>query len=145
LLVLCRDVPERDRTENHRASADALIVAAIAAGKTQGQAAESAGLSISTVDRRLQDESFRGEVDAARREMMTRTVGLLADAATGAVAVLVEIANDGEQAAAARVSAARAILTAQHQQVELVELGQRVAALEAALAAQENQKGRRAA
>ncbi len=83
----------------------------------------------------MQDESFRAEVDAARCEMMSRTVGLLADAATGAVAVLVEIANDDAQPAGARVTAARSILSAQHQAVELVELATRVADLEGRIAA----------
>jgi hypothetical protein len=63
--------------------------------------------------------------------MMSRTVGLLADAATSAVAVLVEIAQDKNEPAAARVSAARTILSSQHQAAELVDLAQRVAELEA--------------
>ena len=48
---------------------------------------------------------------------MSRTVGLLAEATTGAIAVLVEIANDDAQPASARVTAARSILSAQHQAV----------------------------
>src|SRR5215213_10352924 len=139
------DVPELDRSENHRVSADSLIVAALAAGATHGEAAEKAGVSVSTVQRRLRDESFRAEVDAARREMMSRTVGLLAEAATGAVAVLVDIANDDAQPAGARVTAARSILSAQHQAVELVELATRVAELEGRIAAINDAEKSRAA
>src|SRR3954470_21456777 len=128
-------MPSNESSAKYRPRADAVIIAALAAGATQGGAAEQAGVSVSTVQRRLQDESFRAEVDAARREMMSRTVGLLAEAATGAVAVLVEIAGDDAQPAGARVTAARSILSAQHQAVELVELATRVAELEGRIAA----------
>ena len=45
----------------YRAGADAVLVAALAAGATQGGAAEQAGVSVSTMQRHLQDESFRAE------------------------------------------------------------------------------------
>jgi hypothetical protein len=72
-------VPAADGAPKTRSSADAVIVAALAAGSTQIEAAQKAGVSESTVYRRMQDDAFRAEVDSVRREMLGRTAGLLAD------------------------------------------------------------------
>ena len=46
-----------------RAHADALILAALAAGTTQGAAAEAAGVSEDSVSRRMADPLFRAKLE----------------------------------------------------------------------------------
>ena len=85
-------------------------MAALAAGATCDEAARAAGVSPSTVDRRLRDPEFRAEFRQLQREARQRTADALAFAATRAVARLVSVLDDPDAPTTVRVSAARVIL-----------------------------------
>ncbi len=67
-----------------RKSADAALIAALATGATRQEAAKAAGISETTVYRRLADPAFRRRVNDARSELIDAAVGRLADATTEA-------------------------------------------------------------
>ena len=89
---------------------DRLLAAAIAAGATHADAARTASCSRKTVVRRLRDPAFRRQIEEARREILDRIAGKTTEAAEAGVAVLKEIALDGDGPRSVRVSAARALL-----------------------------------
>ncbi len=61
-----------------RHSADDALALDLAAGATRDDAARKAGVSPRTVFRRLADPAFRRKVEAARAELLERTVARLA-------------------------------------------------------------------
>lgn len=67
---------------------DAKLLEALAAGKTQKEAAEYAGCTTRTIRRRLEDPVFRLELDELRREVVRQTSSSLAQAASTAIATL---------------------------------------------------------
>ncbi len=112
-----------------RSSRDAAAIASLARGETQAAAAAASGLSERTIRRRLADPGFRQAVAEARREAVQRALGVLAAGATGAAATLVRLLR--HESAWVQLSAARAVLHAATQGVELEALQARLAALEA--------------
>ena len=78
--------------------------------------------------------AFRAEVMKTRREMWTEAVGQLTAACTEAVDALRALLKD--PVASARLGAAKTILEASHKGVELLELEQRLAAVEGRLESQ---------
>ncbi len=109
---------------------------ALAAGQTHAAAARAAGCSARTVDRRVL-AGFRRRVQEARAAALRRAADLLVDAAVEAVGelrVLMRFADSD----AARVSAARALVTlapvwrdAVEVEARLTELAERVERLTA--------------
>ncbi len=88
---------------------DDALALALAGGKSQLAAAELAGVSRATVQRRLADPEFVSRVEAIRREWTERATGHLTEAAMEAVIKLRNIiASEGESSV--HVAAARAIL-----------------------------------
>ncbi len=110
---------------------------ALAAGQTHAAAARAAGCSARTVDRRVLAAGFRRRVQEARAAALRRAADLLVDAAVEAVGelrVLMRFADSD----AARVSAARALVTlapvwrdAVEVEARLTELAERVERLTA--------------
>ena len=92
-----------------RSNADHLIVAALAAGSTNEDAATAAGVSERTVRRRLEDPAFRARVDDAQRAAIDLAVARLSDSAAFAAATLRELAESA-QAETVRLGACRTIL-----------------------------------
>ena len=122
---------------NRPAGVDETIVAHLAAGATYGEAAVRAGCSKRTVERRMTDPAFRDRVAEARRDALAQTAARLAAVATAAVDALAHLMLSAD-ADAARVSAARAILTlalpwrgAVEVETQLAELRQQVAEINA--------------
>lgn len=112
---------------------DGLLIAALAAGASQVDAAKRAGLSESTVGRRMKDPTFRQELADAKRAMLETAVSRLTASATAAATTLYQLlAADSD---AIRLSAARAILELSVRLREATELEARIAALEEATAA----------
>ena len=112
---------------------DSALIAALAGGSTAEDAARAAGVSRSTVHRRLEDPDFRRRVAEARREMLARAVGTLADASTAAAAKLRDLLD--AESETVRLGACRAILELGAKLRESDELAGRIAALEERLAA----------
>jgi hypothetical protein len=106
------------------------LLAALAAGLTARAAGRKVGLSERTVWRRLADADFRARLTALRGDMLARTCGRLSAAGLTAVRTLRALALTADSEAA-RCSSARAILEFTFRGAELVELEQRIGALEA--------------
>lgn len=92
-----------------RSGADAVLIAALAAGATYEAAAEQAGVSERTVRRRLEDEAFRNELAEARADMIAQTTAQLTAASTEAVATLRALLSSDLDFV--KLAAARAILS----------------------------------
>ena len=122
-----------------RRKGDAELIVALAAGQTIRDAAASASLSERTVARRLQESAFRQEVANTRTLMVSQAVGMLADAASDAVATLRSLLS--AESDTARLGAARAILDAGPRLRESEELAARIEAIEAVVETQRQRDG----
>jgi hypothetical protein len=119
---------------SRRAFADETIIAVLAGGGTQEDAAKVAGVSLSTVQRRLRNQALCDRVDAARGDIVGRTLDLLTVGAAESAVVLRSIVRDqtvaAQPGASVRVSAARALLTSVLPHRDQIELAQRIDLLE---------------
>lgn len=118
-----------------RRNADTVLITALAGGASVAAAAEQAGVSERTVWRRLQDDDFRRRLDEARQQTLQTAVDYLGKASTAAAATLATLLGK-EYPPTVRLGAARAILEVGTQLRKAGEYEERIAALEAALAAQ---------
>ena len=116
-----------------RKNADVALVTALAGGATVQEAARSAGVSESTVYRRLNDGVFRQRVAEARSEMLSRAVGTLARVSTAAAVTLAQLLK--AEAESVRLGAARSVLEMAVKFHETEQLEQRIAQLEEQAAA----------
>ncbi len=108
-------------------------ITALLAQPSMKDAAASAGVSVPTLWRWLQNDDFQSAYMKARRESVRQAVAHLQQASGEAVDVLREVMNGKEATAAARVSAARAIIEFAIKAVEVEDLAERVKQLEALL------------
>jgi sulfite exporter TauE/SafE len=108
-------------------------VAALLTHATYEEAAKAAGVGLSTLVRWLKDPAFAAAVREARRRTLEQALGALSAAAAEAVETLRGML--GAQSEAVRVRAAVAILEHAMRGAEVTDLEERIAALEAALAA----------
>jgi ABC-type nitrate/sulfonate/bicarbonate transport system ATPase subunit len=103
---------------------------ALAQGMTHHQAVEVAGVSSRQLSRWKETHSFREAVMGARREIYNQSISAIVSAMGCATATLLEICADTQASDAARVSAARAILEGGLKGFGLVDLSERIEALE---------------
>ncbi len=85
-------------------------MSALLSAPTLEKAALACNQSESTLLRYLKGDDFKAAYRTARREVVSLAVAGLQRASGGAVAVLVEVAEDKEAPSTFRVSAARAVL-----------------------------------
>jgi hypothetical protein len=111
-----------------RKGADEVLIQALACGATQKSAAEKAGISESTVARRLRDPAFQERLDATRADMVQRTASALTAASMEAVKGLLELMRSDDERV--RLGAIRTILEHSTKLREESDLAQRVARLE---------------
>ena len=114
--------------------ADTALVLALACGASAENAAQKAGLGLRTVRRRLAEPGFRAQVTELRAEMTRRLAGMLTAAGVGSVKTFTTL-QDSAVSESVRLGAARAIVELGCKLRESVELGERLAALEAQLEA----------
>src|SRR4051794_40393365 len=88
---------------------DELVVVALATGSTYAEAAHSAGVSKSTVRRRMTEPEFRARVYEERRELVDSLRARLLQAAPSAIESLASLAASATSDAV-RVRAAREIV-----------------------------------
>jgi hypothetical protein len=112
-----------------RASADSILAAAIAGGRTHQEAALLAAVSTRTVTRRAATPEFRAEVARLRTEMLSRATGALTDGMTAAAGVLRDLL--ASSAEGIRLRAADKLLENARRMNEINDLAERIAALEA--------------
>src|ERR1700733_13951452 len=84
-----------------------LLIAALACGASQENAAAKAGVSRSTVHRRLADPAFRRQIEAFRADLLQRTAAMLTASGLEFVKTLIELTSAGTPPAT-RLGAARA-------------------------------------
>ena len=77
------------RKGRHRV--DSILLNALACGSTVEQAAQKAGVSRSTVQRRLRDVDFQRQLQELKEDMLKRMASLALAAGLGAVMTLVEL------------------------------------------------------
>ena len=104
-----------------RKNAEGAVLAALAAGATQQEAAERVGVSERTVRRWLADATFRAKLTQLQREMTERALATLTDCLTVAALTLrhLMLSAKGE---AVRLAAARTIFEMQARFKETVEM-----------------------
>lgn len=107
-------------------------IAALLAQPSVGEAALAANIAESMLYRWLQKhDGFKTAYQAARREVVRQAIVQVQSACGKAVETLRSIMDDSNAPASARVSAARTVLDMAVKAVELEDLEQRIAALEA--------------
>ena len=112
-----------------RRSADQVLILALACGATLEAASHKAGVSISTVQRRLQDPEFKAELQKVRSDMVQRAANTLTAAMMEAIKTLLSL-QQPSTAAATRLGAARTILEMGIKIREVADLEERLTALE---------------
>jgi len=110
-----------------------LAIAGLLQGSSIGDAAKLARVSESSLFRWLRDEDFRKAYQEARREAVGQAVAQLQRSCGRAVEGLVDVLDDGEAPASAKVSASKTILELSLKSVEIENLEQRVVELEKTL------------
>jgi transposase-like protein len=115
-------------------------IVALLANSTIKRAAKSIGVDETTLWRWLQDKDFHTAYRTARRESVSQAIARLQQASSEAVNTLREIVKDKQQPAPARVSAAKAILEFSIKAVEIEDMAERLAQVEAILAQQPQKK-----
>lgn len=116
-------------------------ILALLSHHTMKEAAASVGVGEATLWRWLQDEDFQRAYQRARREAVRQAIANLQQASGEAVNVLSELMRDTSVPATARVTAAKAIIEYSIKAVEVEDLAERVAELEAL---SKQQQGKRA-
>ena len=132
-------------TPGQREAVDDLLVLAIAGGATYAAAAEQAGCSESTVDRRTADPAFLARVEQARAERVARVADRMAVLSVKSLDVLSELLADASVADGIRARIALTVPTLAADAREAASLEARLAAVEARLAEQTDPQPRRTA
>lgn len=116
-----------DTIPARRRSGDEKIIAALADGKSYGAAAEAAGVSYRTVQRRMADPLFRAEVGELRRLRAEQSGATTERVETLALVELEQLLGDGN--VYVRRDAVKIALDAAARRRE-TDVGERLAALE---------------
>lgn len=115
-----------------------IAISALLAAPNLAAAANEAGIGVATLRRWLKDPQFHDAYKDARQRVVDQTVLDLQLASIDAVATLREIATDHTAPHQARVAAARSILSASFDGMQLLVLDQRVRELESAVDVEAN-------
>lgn len=111
---------------------DDLLAVALAKGDSYRAAGQAAGMSESTVRRRMQDELFRRRVSRLRSELVDAAAGQASAALVAAITTLVDLLDSGN--GSVQLGAAKSLLDASLRLREQGEIEERVTAVEDQLA-----------
>jgi hypothetical protein len=112
-----------------RRNVDDVLLMTLACGATAEVAAQKAGVSRATVQRRLQNPAFRTRLQEFQADMVKRTAGMLTAASMEAVKTLLELQKTPAPPAV-RLGAARSVIELGTKLRETAEFEARLAALE---------------
>ena len=112
-----------------RRNVDEALLMTLACEATAEVAAQKAGVSRATVQRRLQNPAFRTRLREFQADMVKRTAGMLTAASMEAVKTLLDL-QKVTVAAAVRLGAARSVLEIGMKAREVADLEERLSALE---------------
>jgi hypothetical protein len=90
-------VVQAARRPRHRKGDNVKMVAVLARGGTQQEAADDAGISVREVRRREQEPAIRRQIRSVRREHQRQIMAKLADAGMVAIDKLVELSTSGQK------------------------------------------------
>lgn len=107
-----------------------LAISALLHAESIRKAAEEAGIAEATLHRWMKETSFQEAYRAAKREVINHVISRLQRSAGKAVKILLEVAEDKESPASARVSAAKTILETSLKAVEIEDIENRITELE---------------
>ena len=113
------------------------VIACLMRGSTKGEAAESVGVRPATVSRWMGEPLVRAALSQSQDATLAQVSARMADGANDMLGVLQAVAKDTLEKGPTRVRAARAWLGMLWRSIELGELSQRVAALEARMGGKE--------
>jgi hypothetical protein len=119
--------------------ADGKLLLALACGATAEAAARQAGVSESTVRRRLKDDAFVRKLHMVRAEMHLRVADQLTAASTEGVRTMVQLMKE-TNSGSVRLGAARSVVELSTKVRETADLAIRLAELEQWLEEQEEHK-----
>lgn len=122
---------ERIDADTQKKARRSAVLAALSAGSTVTAAAKSAGVGRTTVIRWMKDPDFVAELRDATTATIAAATSAVVGATEDAVRVLSTIMVDPAEPTHARVSAARAILSAGLESVARMNLEARLESLEA--------------
>lgn len=132
------DTPETEQddtgpleAEEELTARQEALIAALLSEPTQEAAAESASVPRSTMYRWLREATFQARFRAAQKALFAHAMARLQGTAGDALDTLRDVMTDASNPAAARVTAARSILDFARQHIELTDIEERLAALEA--------------
>ena len=111
---------------------DNLIVEALARGEGQTATATFAGVSVSTVRRRLEDSGFRSRIERYRETMLDGAAGKLGSIIEKAITTLESLLDD-ESPPGVRLSAARSVIEFTFKSREVLSWEKRLAELESCM------------
>lgn len=111
-------------SQNQRHRSDDLLVLALARGETLTTAAQLAGVSARTVNRRLTLSDFRAEVQRARAQLVDAAAGKITNGLDAAAECLRKLLTSDSDAI--KLSAARALFDIGIRLKEVVELESRL-------------------
>lgn len=106
-------------------------IVALLSHSTIKNAAKAVGIDDATLWRWLQDKTFHAAYMTVRRESVRQSIARLQQASSEAVNTLRTVMKDKKTPATARVTAAKAIIEYSMKAVEIEDLAERVAQLEA--------------
>ena len=112
-----------------RKQGDDLLITSLACGATVEAAAHKAGMCERSVYRRLESKEFKQRLQDFRDDIVKRTSAVLTAASMEAVKTLVSL-MERSTAPSARLGAARSVLEISMKLREVVELEDRIRALE---------------
>jgi predicted site-specific integrase-resolvase len=107
-------------------------IAALLTQRNIEEAARVAGVAGTTLVRWLQIPEFQAAYREARRAAFSQSIARLQQASSAAVSVLIKIMVDPDAPTSSRVRAADVVLERASKAIELEDLDQRIAELEAA-------------
>lgn len=109
---------------------DTILILELARGSTKGYSAKAAGVGITTVTRRLKDPEFRALVSHQRRLMLDAAAGILAQSCGKAAKALEKLIDGKKIPPHVKRSAARDILDHAMRLREVMDLEERLQAVE---------------
>lgn len=109
---------------------DSAVIAAMLTSPTLTTAAEQCGLSVRQIHTRRQHPEFIQQLKAAQSDALNSAARYLQHSTGNAAAVLLEIAENQNENAQVRVTAARAILEQAARFTEILDFSERLEALE---------------
>jgi uncharacterized membrane protein YqiK len=106
---------------------DSILATAISAGASTAEAAEKAGLSQRTAQRRIADPEFQQQVAQLRSKLMARALDKMAENMTRAADAIARLIDADNPAISLRAS--RSMLTLSLRLHDALDLDQRITAL----------------